>query len=113
MLSQLDRGTNPDRASDVLLIVSELVTNSVLHAEVGVNQELSLELRAFEDRLRIAVTDSGSGVEPRLLPADRAKPGGFGLRVVEELSLSWGVVRDPGGTTCVWCDLPLDGDRAS
>ncbi len=113
LLAQLDAGVSSSRAADAALIVSELVTNSVLHAQVGADRAILLELTAFADRLRIAVVDPGSHIEPRILPADPDMPGGFGLRLVHHMSSAWGVVREAAGPTRVWCDLPLDRMRAS
>ncbi len=95
-------------ATDAVLLVSELVTNSVLHAKVRNDQALVLELTTLADHLRIVVTDPGSHLEPRIVPADPTTPGGFGLRLVDHMCSAWGVARDAGGTTRVWCDLPLD-----
>ena len=112
VLSQLDgEGWNVPR-SDVAVIVSELVTNSVVQAKVGHDQALCLQLTPLGDRLRIAVTDPGSELEPRLLPHDPAAPGGFGLRVVDQVSAAWGIVREVSGATRVWCDVPLGGGAA-
>jgi anti-sigma regulatory factor (Ser/Thr protein kinase) len=113
VLSQLDGNVSELRASDAALIVSELVANSVLHANVGIDQALCLALTPFDDHLRIAVIDPGSQLEPRLLPADPTAAGGMGLRLVDQLCSAWGVTRDAAGITCVWCDLPLDGARLS
>jgi anti-sigma regulatory factor (Ser/Thr protein kinase) len=96
----------------VAVIVSELVTNSVVHANVGHDQSLCVQLTPLGDRLRIAVTDPGSESEPRLLPQDPAAPGGFGLRVVDQVSAAWGIVREISGATRVWCDVPLGGGAA-
>ncbi len=109
--SQLDRELPGAQQGDAALIVSELVTNSVRHAEVGSHGSLFLELTTLSDRVRIAVIDPGSGPEPRLLPADPVSTGGFGLRLVDQLSLAWGVVREAAGTTRVWCEVPLDRAR--
>jgi anti-sigma regulatory factor (Ser/Thr protein kinase) len=111
VLSHLDPEATHVHASDAALIVSELVTNSVLHADIDTHQTLSLELTTLNDHLRIAVIDPGSPLLPRLLPLDPARPGGLGLRLVDQLSSAWGVERDADGTTRVWCDLPLDQTR--
>jgi anti-sigma regulatory factor (Ser/Thr protein kinase) len=105
--SALHAGLAGRTASDAALIVSELVTNSVLHASVGPDEALTVELTTLEDRLRITVIDSGSRLEPRLAPPNAESPGGFGLLVVDELCTTWGVVRDAIGTTRVWCELLL------
>jgi anti-sigma regulatory factor (Ser/Thr protein kinase) len=95
-------------AADVGLIVSELVTNSVVHANVGPDQTLTVECAALADRLRITVTDPGKRLKPHLRRPDHGVSGGYGLAIVASLSLAWGVVRDSVGTTSVWCELPLD-----
>lgn len=97
------------RASDAALVASELVTNSVIHADVGIHETILLELTTLGDHLRIAVTDPGCELEPRLLPVDQAAISGFGLRLVDELASAWGIAHDSAGATRVWCDLPLDG----
>lgn len=106
--SHLDEHVSGETASDAALIVSELVANSVIHAKVDCHRTLSVEVMTLDDRLRIAVTDPGADLEPRLLPADAKTPGGFGLRLVERMSSAWGVVREASGRTRVWCELPLD-----
>jgi anti-sigma regulatory factor (Ser/Thr protein kinase) len=113
VMAQLD-GQIPDNAAcDAALIVSELVTNSVLHANVGVHDALSLELTPLDDLLHISVTDPGSQLEPRLPADDFNGPGGFGLRLVDQMSAAWGVEREAAGATRVWCDLPLPGAGSS
>ena len=93
--------------SDASLLVSELVTNSVVHANVGPRRALTVEVTTRGDRVRIAVTDPGSRLRPRMLPPDPATPGGLGLLLVDELCETWGVSQDLG-PTCVWCELLLD-----
>lgn len=107
VLSQLEGQIASATASDVALVVSELVTNSVLHANVGPRRALTVELMILEDRLRISVIDPGSRLEPRLRPPDLERVGGIGLFFVNELSEAWGVTRDGIGGTRVWCDTLL------
>ncbi|MFE7773696.1 ATP-binding protein [Streptomyces sp. NPDC057445] len=87
-------------SEDVLMVVSELVTNACLHAEGP--QELVLHCTA--ERLRIEVSDP-SPVPPRPRPhADPAKPGGHGLVVLGRLARSWG--SEPRGTgKTVWAEI--------
>jgi anti-sigma regulatory factor (Ser/Thr protein kinase) len=113
VLSHLGGRLTEAGAADVALILSELVTNSVLHARVGADQTLTVECTALPDRLRITVTDPGSRLQPRLRPPDRDADGGHGLRIVESLSSAWGVVRNAVGATSVWCDVPLDAGSGS
>ncbi|MEV6396236.1 ATP-binding protein [Streptomyces sp. NPDC051907] len=86
-------------AEDVLLLVSEVVTNACLHADGP--QELTLH--CSEDRLRIEVTDANP-VHPHPRPTGRAQPGGHGLVVLDRLASSWG--SEPRGTgKTVWAEV--------
>jgi anti-sigma regulatory factor (Ser/Thr protein kinase) len=102
-LASESMGSEPD----VALIISELVTNSVVHAHVDSAQMLRLTLARLKDCLRIGVTDNGSETLPHLREANDGKAGGAGLRIVDCLCLSWGVIRSATGSTEVWCDVPL------
>ncbi|MFE7582474.1 ATP-binding protein [Streptomyces gardneri] len=75
-----------ERAEDVLLLVSEVVTNACLHA--GGPEELVL--RHAAGRLRVEVADA-SPVHPRMrVTRSPALPGGHGLMVLERLAVAWG-----------------------
>jgi anti-sigma regulatory factor (Ser/Thr protein kinase) len=104
--SQLEGQIPAATTSDAALLVSELVTNSVVHADVGPRRALTVEVTTLDDRVRIAVTDPGSRLKPRILPPDPETPGGLGLLLVDELCETWGVWQDLG-PTCVWCELLL------
>ncbi|OIJ87376.1 ATP-binding protein [Streptomyces colonosanans] len=89
-------------AEDVLLVVSELVTNACLHAE-GPDE---LWIGCDGKVLRIEVTDKGAGQPAPRSPHRVGRPGGHGMFIVQRLCLDWGVVRTPGiaGKT-VWAEL--------
>ncbi|MFI9361472.1 ATP-binding protein [Kitasatospora sp. NPDC053057] len=94
-------------AEDVLLMVSELVTNACLHAPGG-PRELRLDWDGA--RLRVEVADA-SPVMPRLVPSGNpGRPGGHGLRVVDRLARAWGAGPDDGGKL-VWLEVPSPLDR--
>ncbi|MDH6574641.1 ATP-binding protein [Kitasatospora sp. MAP5-34] len=98
-----------DAAEDVLLVVSELITNACLHA--GGPQEIALALH--DGLLRIEVSDADPRPpvpSPFGLAAEgaAAQPGGHGLRVVARLSRSWGCQEHGGGKT-VWSEIPAPG----
>lgn len=113
VLSQLEGQIAPATARDVALVVSELVTNSVLHANVDEGRTLTVELTRLDDHVRINVIDPGSRLEPHVLPRDPERLGGWGLRVVEELSQAWGVARNGIAGTRVWCDILVDRSGSS
>jgi Histidine kinase-like ATPase domain len=64
---------------DVVLLISELVTNSVRHAGLDASQPLQLSVAAEGDAVRIAVRDPGPGFRPPKAPTDPAHVGGWGL----------------------------------
>jgi serine/threonine-protein kinase RsbW len=89
---------------DVVLVVSELVTNAVQHGTGDVRVRL-LNARV---RLRIEVTDDNRA------PATLRETGGDdtsgrGLLIVSVLSHDWGVT-DDGRTT--WCDFGIPTSRS-
>jgi anti-sigma regulatory factor (Ser/Thr protein kinase) len=95
-----------------LLLVSELVTNSVRHA--GIDTETPLRLCGWlrDTTLRLELWDGGTQgtVTPRP-PRRDENIGGFGLDLVARLSRAWGVDRDAQGTT-VWLELATATDAA-
>jgi anti-sigma regulatory factor (Ser/Thr protein kinase) len=106
--SQLDGQLGESGADDLALIVSELVTTSVVHANVGPHETVGLECAVLPGRLRVTVTDPGSHLEPRPLSTDDHAAGGYGLTIVEALSSAWGVLGSAQGTMSVWCEVPFD-----
>jgi anti-sigma regulatory factor (Ser/Thr protein kinase) len=98
----------PVMLDDVLLVVSELVTNAVRHAP----DRGPIHLEVHRDGvLRIEVQDQGEGFERpvRSEPRPEFPVGGFGLTVVGRLSTGWGIARR-GVRTTVWAELPLRND---
>jgi anti-sigma regulatory factor (Ser/Thr protein kinase) len=103
--SQLGRVAIGINVDDLALIVSELVTNSVVHAHVDASRALRVSVASLGSRFRITVIDPGSGTEPRLRAADAGLSGGLGLRLVDRLCTDWGTFRDADHARHVWCDL--------
>jgi anti-sigma regulatory factor (Ser/Thr protein kinase) len=97
----------------LVLIVSELVTNSIVHSRsrlAGGTVTVTL-LRSpggalnGQDSIRVEVIDDGAAGLPVLRPTDSATVGGRGLRLVDALAASWNCARDPAGTTTTWADV--------
>ncbi|GGL03639.1 ATP-binding protein [Mangrovihabitans endophyticus] len=86
-------------ASTAALVASELVANVVRHAHT--TMEFTLGMRG--DRICLTVRDSNRRM-PRLVAPGSADAGGRGLRLVRELTESWGVLPVPGGKV-VWSHL--------
>ncbi|WP_055484511.1 ATP-binding protein [Streptomyces sp. WMMB 322] len=89
-------------AEDVLLVVSELVTNACLHAD-GPEE---LRVGSGPEVLRLEIVDQGSGSPAPRTPHRAGRPGGHGMFIVQRLCLDWGVVRNPEGMgKTVWAEL--------
>jgi transcriptional regulator with XRE-family HTH domain/anti-sigma regulatory factor (Ser/Thr protein kinase) len=85
---------------DAALLVSELVTNSVVHSG---SEWIDLAIALGNDRLRIEVSDQSTrAIRPRTPDAE----GGWGMTIVAELAHRWGVERRSDGKS-VWVELVL------
>jgi anti-sigma regulatory factor (Ser/Thr protein kinase) len=96
-------------AEVVLLLASELVTNSVVHSGSAVaGGVVTVTVAAGDKVVRVEVTDrSGDGVPvlpPALGAADGEVERGRGMRLVEALSTRWGYQRG-GGLATTWFEL--------
>jgi anti-sigma regulatory factor (Ser/Thr protein kinase) len=99
-VEQLGPAIDPDVHHDVVLLVSELVTNSVKYGAEG---DLKLLIQAPEPRrLRIEVINEGASFEPKRRSRPATEPGGWGLHLVETLADRWGV---HAGSTHVWFEI--------
>jgi anti-sigma regulatory factor (Ser/Thr protein kinase) len=108
-IAGLEDKLDPNVLFDMRLLVSELVTNCVKHAQVGPDESIALSIRIDDDSVRVSVRDHGPGFEPPTAPRSEEAAeagGGWGLFLVEQLSRNWGVERQQGAT--VWFELSLD-----
>jgi anti-sigma regulatory factor (Ser/Thr protein kinase) len=102
-LGEVSDHLTPRRLEDAQLLVSELVTNAIRHAGLDEADTIKLVVETGDRALRIEVCDTGRGFELSEPEPDPARPSGWGLYLVRELSDRWGV--DRGGQTRVWFEL--------
>ena len=100
----------PGRLEDLRLIVSELLTNAVVHSGLTIGDWIRLTVDVLPGLVRVEVTDAGNGFAEE---ARRRSPGapeiaehGYGLVIVERLALRWGIERDH--ETMVWAEIPIE-----
>ena len=104
-------GVATERAETAQLLVSEVVTNSVLHqsmAEGSVDVVVDLFVGLERDQLRVEVTYNS----PTAPPAKQwTRDGGYGLAFITALADRWGTGRDRN-TNQTWfeLDLPRPGE---
>jgi anti-sigma regulatory factor (Ser/Thr protein kinase) len=89
--AQVDVGT---------LLASEVLTNAVKYGP----PPGSLRVHAFEDRVRVCVSDS---TDTPPVPRENGENGGWGLHLLEVGALDWGYHREGEGK-CIWYDIACD-----
>jgi anti-sigma regulatory factor (Ser/Thr protein kinase) len=95
----------PQLADSAVLIMAELVSNTVRHAQ-GEGMRVHVML-VTDRRVRVSVLDRDSTrPQMRNQESDDDEEGGRGLYIVDAESVSWGVDLLPGGKR-VWADLEL------
>ena len=103
-LDQLTDILPPEKLEDVRLVVSELVTNSVRHAGLSPDDEISLTVTVSDGAVRGSVCDPGPGFRMPSEPSPRSDlSGGWGLPIVETISDCWGV--EGNRHACVWFEI--------
>jgi anti-sigma regulatory factor (Ser/Thr protein kinase) len=110
-------GLDQDVRDTAALLVSELVTNAVLHAGLAAHEKIEVTISATTV-LRVEVVDPGRGILDRVA-AGSANGDGHGLVYVAALARRWGIDGVEHGA--VWFELDLpgadgrdgDGDGAS
>ena len=95
----------PAVMEDVRLLVSELVTNSVRHANVGRDGAIELSVSVAGATVRVEVVDPGPGFERKDFVPSIYQMSGWGLYFVGEIADRWGVFRDGG--THVWFEMDV------
>jgi hypothetical protein len=90
---------------DVLLVASELVTNGIRHAQTP----LTLSLSRNGNVMLLSVHD-GSAKFPSARSSAQARVGGYGMGIIEVLSLAWGVDTDNAGKV-IWATFDTDPEK--
>lgn len=81
------------------LLISELVSNAVLHASSAPRVEVYLSRRT----MRVAVRDDDPTL-PEMRTPDLDRPGGRGLHILDQLASRWGAEARDGGKV-VWFEV--------
>jgi signal transduction histidine kinase len=106
-ITGLGRHVDGDVLNDAVLLVSELVSNSVKYGE----GDILLRARTRGPRqVLVEVVDDGGGFSPQIRRPSRFQASGYGLHLVDELASSWGV---HPGTAHVWFEIDRSADLAA
>ncbi len=88
-------------AKSAALLVSEAVTNSILHAGLGPSELVQVDAWWSGDCVHVEVCDAGGGLDSPSPAGPR--DGGYGLNLIRRLAERWGV--SCNGHTRVWFEL--------
>ncbi|MCW2969459.1 MAG: putative anti-sigma regulatory factor, serine/threonine protein kinase [Solirubrobacterales bacterium] len=96
-------GLGPSTFQTLVLLVSEVVSNAVLHSRGPGGAPITLIATVTTEKVRVTVTDAGEGFVPK--QRDPASiHDGYGLYLVDKAATRWGV--DTAAPTSVWFELP-------
>jgi anti-sigma regulatory factor (Ser/Thr protein kinase) len=87
---------------DAVLVVSELVTNVVLHARTP----FAVSLFRTDGHVFLRVGDA-SAAQPRTVSGDVLDTSGRGLSIVEAVSQAWGVDNSRDREKYLWASFPV------
>lgn len=88
---------------DALLLASEITTNAIRHGTWAPGDRLTLTISRHRGRLRVGVV--GPGPPTPIAVRNEDRPGGFGLDLVDSISVDWQIEPCGEDATRVWFDL--------
>ncbi|MFJ9633568.1 SpoIIE family protein phosphatase [Streptomyces sp. NPDC101175] len=95
--------TGEDQVDSAVLLVSEMLTNVLVHTDADALLTAEVAGEVGERRMRVEVTDSGDDLPHKRHPGELASSG-RGLLLIELLAETWGV--DPRGEgKSIWFEL--------
>ena len=98
-------GLGSTALDDAVLVVSELVSNSVKHAAPLAGGGISVSWSLESDSVHVEITDGGGGTRPHAGVVAATAMGGRGLEIVRKISREWGVTEAADSVT-VWAEVP-------
>lgn len=103
-----------DSVDDVMVVLSELVNNAVLHsgavatgaAAPGLPEHLGLGWHIGDNEVTVCVDDTNPA-PPVRRRASNAEPSGRGLALIAAIAIDWGVSAGSPGKR-VWARIPVN-----
>jgi serine/threonine-protein kinase RsbW len=110
-------GDRHPAAETVQLVVSELVTNAIVHSRSGApGGSVTVALCPGSGGVLVQVRDDGGPSEPRIsgqaAHAGNEAEQGYGLLLVDALADSWGTISSPDGRI-TWCRIGVQPSEAN
>jgi anti-sigma regulatory factor (Ser/Thr protein kinase) len=102
------QGVGAAALEDTVLVVSELVSNSIRHAQPLPSGDICVRWSLDPEHVHVEIVDGGGETRPQAGAVTSSAMGGRGLDIVRSIASRWGV--DEGDSTVtVWADLPRTG----
>lgn len=92
-LGALRSDIDPEQLALLHLLISELVTNSVIHGRAGRDDQIVMQITVHAQLVHGAVSDSGPGFNASDPPQPREN-GGLGLLIIDRSTRRWGTSND-------------------
>ena len=92
-------GGSGEAVEDARVVISELVANSVRHAQPLSDGQIQVSWTLEDRGLQLSVTDGGSGTRPRTVNAPSSALAGRGMTIVEILAQEWWTERTGSRST--------------
>ncbi|MFC4533498.1 ATP-binding protein [Sphaerisporangium dianthi] len=105
---RLKLGHDHPAVETVVLLVSEAVTNSLVHSDSRNGGRITLALADFHDFVQVDVTDAGGETAPEVC-GDLLAEGGRGMLLVDALARKWAVQDHDAGRT-LWFQVAYTRD---
>lgn len=101
---RLSAQLSDDERGLMQLLVSEVVTNAVVHSGAAPDAGIALNMAVAAECIRAEVADAGPGFRPAATPMPRPDgQHGWGLFMVNGQASRWGAATKDG--SCVWFEL--------
>lgn len=97
-----------DDLEDTILLVSEIVTNAVVHT-FSYGRSIDILIGVTDEAIIVEVLDDGSSSAPRLKRPKSTTIHGRGLTLVEALASKWGTDLHGDGGRSVWFEMSRHG----
>ena len=94
-----DVGGSNEAVENARVVISELVANSVRHAQPLSDGQIHVSWTLEDRGLQLSVTDGGSGTRPRTVNAPSSALAGRGMAIVEILAQEWWTERTGSRST--------------
>jgi serine/threonine-protein kinase RsbW len=82
-------GMSTEEMDDARIVISELIANSIRHAQPLPDGDLEVQWQLGHGGLDLSVTDGGGISRPRKVDAPSSAVAGRGMAIVDSLSLRW------------------------